>query len=39
MHFKRYLMGAPKDDRDAERAKKYLLTWETWEDEKLEKNE
>jgi tetratricopeptide (TPR) repeat protein len=39
MHFKRYLMGAPKDDRDVERARKYLLTWETWEDEKLERNE
>ena len=30
MHFKRYLASAPKD-KDAERAKKYLLTWEKWE--------
>jgi tetratricopeptide (TPR) repeat protein len=30
MHFKRYLASSPKD-KDAERAKKYLLTWEKWE--------
>ena len=31
-HFKRYLLGTPKDDKDAERAKKYLLIWEKWEE-------
>ncbi|MFH1640650.1 MAG: tetratricopeptide repeat protein, partial [Candidatus Omnitrophota bacterium] len=38
MHFKRYIMGASKDDKDAERAKKYILTWEMWEDEKVERS-
>ena len=34
-HFKKYLMIDPKD-KDADRAKKYILTWETWQDEKIE---
>ena len=34
-HFKRYLNIDPKD-KDADRAKKYILTWETWQDEKIE---
>jgi tetratricopeptide (TPR) repeat protein len=36
-HFKRYIMGVSKDDKDAERAKKYILTWEAWEDDKVER--
>ena len=35
IHFKRYLALDPKD-KDADRAKKYILTWETWQDEKIE---
>jgi tetratricopeptide (TPR) repeat protein len=35
IHFKRYLMLDPKD-KDADKAKKYILTWETWQDEKIE---
>ena len=31
-HFRRYLMGAPPSDKDIERAKKYILTWEKWEE-------
>jgi hypothetical protein len=34
MHFKKYLMSAPPKDKDVERAKKYILTWETWEQAK-----
>ena len=34
-HFKRYLSLDPKD-KDADRAKKYILTWETWQDDKTE---
>jgi tetratricopeptide (TPR) repeat protein len=37
LHFKRYLAINP-NDKDAERAKKYILTWETWEDEKIERH-
>ena len=37
MHFKRYLESAPKGDKDVDRAKKYILTWELWEQEDLEK--
>jgi len=29
--FKRYLMLAKEDDKDIEWAKKYILTWQTWE--------
>jgi tetratricopeptide (TPR) repeat protein len=36
VHFKRYLAINP-NDKDAERAKKYILTWETWQDEKIER--
>jgi len=32
LHFKRYLAIEP-NDKDAERAKKYILTWEKWEKE------
>lgn len=34
-HFKRYIAVAPKDDKDVELAKKYILTWEAWEEENL----
>lgn len=33
-HFNHYLMQADKDDKDVEFAKKYLLTWEQWEEAK-----
>ena len=35
LHFKRYLLLDPKD-KDVDKAKKYILTWETWQDEKVE---
>ena len=35
IHFKRYLMLDPKD-KDADKAKKYIMTWETWQNEKLQ---
>ncbi|MFA5157424.1 MAG: tetratricopeptide repeat protein [Candidatus Omnitrophota bacterium] len=35
LHFKRYLNLDPKD-KDADKAKKYILTWETWQDEKID---
>jgi chromosome segregation ATPase len=35
LHFKRYLLLDPRD-KDADKAKKYILTWETWQDEKVE---
>jgi tetratricopeptide (TPR) repeat protein len=38
LHFKRYLNVANKTDKDIERAKKYILTWETWEEDKLKTN-
>ena len=38
VHFKRYLMAAPKGDKDVDRAKKYILTWESWEEEKVRLN-
>ena len=28
LHFKRYLLNASKDDKDTQRAKKYIMTWE-----------
>ncbi|KPK97829.1 MAG: hypothetical protein AMJ95_07125 [Omnitrophica WOR_2 bacterium SM23_72] len=34
-HFKRYITLDPQD-KDADRAKKYILTWEMWQDEKVE---
>ncbi|MCG8430880.1 MAG: tetratricopeptide repeat protein, partial [Candidatus Omnitrophica bacterium] len=33
-HFKRYLMIDPQD-KDADRARKYILTWEMWQEEKV----
>ncbi len=33
-HFNHYLMLAAKDDKDVELAKKYILTWEQWEEAK-----
>ncbi|MDP3732564.1 MAG: tetratricopeptide repeat protein, partial [Candidatus Omnitrophota bacterium] len=35
IHFKRYLMLEPKD-KDADRAKRYIMTWETWQEERIE---
>ena len=34
IHFKRYLMTTTKDDKDADRAKKYILTWEKWQEQR-----
>jgi len=34
-HFKRYIVLDPRD-KDADRAKKYIMTWEMWQDEKIE---
>jgi chromosome segregation ATPase len=31
MHFKRFLKLAKRDDKDADWAKRYILTWQTWE--------
>lgn len=31
MHFKQYLKLAKKDDKDVDWAKRYILTWQTWE--------
>jgi tetratricopeptide (TPR) repeat protein len=33
LHFKKYLALDPKD-KDADRARKYILTWETWQEDK-----
>jgi len=33
-HFKRYLAIEP-NDKDADKAKRYILTWEKWQDEKM----
>jgi len=29
-HFRQYLRGAKKDDKDVDWARKYILTWESW---------
>lgn len=34
LHFKRYLLNAGKGDKDVERANKYIMTWEKWEEGK-----
>ena len=34
-HFKRYLILDP-NDKDADKARKYILTWETWQEQKIE---
>lgn len=31
MHFKQFLKLAKRDDKDADWAKRYILTWQTWE--------
>ena len=34
LHFKRYLLNASQEDKDTQRAKKYIMTWEKWEEGK-----